>query len=180
MNRLILTLGASILMICTFPVNKVQAQTGTHIKGAEVKSPQTVIWFSQQTEITEIRLLIQDGKKQEAVAKARAYLERLQGISGRGAEARRYYGLCALCSALTVTGELDEAIESCDEAVTLYPKYWQAFNNRGVAHYMSGQYDLALEDYNQALGIAKDSDPPTELIQHNIDLVQAKKSGTKQ
>lgn len=179
MNRLILTLGASILLICTFPVNKAQAQTGTHIKSAEVISPETVIWFSQQTEIAEIRLLIEDGKKQEAVAKARTYLKTLQGISGREAEVRRYYGLCALCSALTVTGELDEAIESCGKAIKLYPKYWQAFNNRGVAHYMSGQYDLALEDYNQALDIVKGSDPPAELIQHNIDLVQAKKSGTK-
>jgi len=179
MNRLILTLIASILLICAFPVDKVQAQTGTHIKGAEVISPETVIWFSQQTEISEIRLLIEDGKKQEAVAKSRTYLKTLNGVSGRGAEVRRYYGLCALCSALTVTGELDEAIESCGEAIKLYPKYWQAFNNRGVAYYMSGQYDLAQEDYNQALDIVKGSDPPTELIQHNIDLVQAKKSGTK-
>jgi len=180
MNRFMLTVGAGILLICTFPVNKVQAQTGTHIKGAEVTSPQTVIWFSQQSEITEIRLLIEDGKKQEAVAKARAYLERLQGISGREAEVRRHYGLCALCSALTVTGELEEAIESCGKAINLYPKNWQAFNNRGVAHYMSGQYDLALEDYTQAADMVKGSDPQTELVQHNIDLVQAKKSGTEQ
>ena len=180
MNRIILTIGTSILLTIGCPAHFVQAQTGSHIKSNTVKTPETVVWFTEPREITEIRLLLQDGRKKEAVDKAYNFLERLQGIGGAEAQVRRYYGLSALCSALTANGELNEAIETCSQAINMYPTRWQALNNRGVAHYMSGQFDLALADYNQALETVKDSDPLTELLQHNIDLVQAKKSGTGQ
>ena len=180
MNRIILTSGFLILLASTCVTTAVQAQTGSHIKDNTVKTPETVVWFSEPREITDIRLLLQQGQKQEAVKMARDFLQKLRGIGGSEAQVRRYYGLSALCSALTTTGELDEAIESCSKAVKLYPNRWQALNNRGVAYYMSGQLELALQDYNQALTTVQSSAPLTALIQHNIDLVQAKKSGTGQ
>ena len=180
MNRIILTAGFSILLMFAWPANVVQAQTGSRIKDNSVKMPETVVWFTEPREITEIRLLLQQGKKQEAVARARGFLKKLQGVGGAEAQVRRYYGLSALCSALTMSGKLNEAIDTCSEAVKLYPLRWQALNNRGVAYYMSGKFDLALQDYNQALATVESSEPLTELIQHNIDLVQAKKSGTPQ
>ena len=180
MNRIFLTLCFSILLASLYLPNNVQAQTSSRIKGSPSKAPETVVWFTEPTEITEIRLLLQAGKKQEAVARARDFLDRLKGVSGVEAEVRRYYGFSALCSALTTTGELREAIESCSKAIKLYPTRWQALNNRGVAYYMSGQFDRAMQDYNKALAAVQGSDPLTELIQHNIDLVNTKKSGTSQ
>lgn len=174
MNRLILIIAISILLAFTFNPIGVQAQTGTHIKEAGGKAPETVVWFTEPREITEIRLLIQAGKKELAVVKAREFLDKMKGISGEEARLRRYFGHSALCSALTVSGKLPEAIESCDNAINLYPDRWQAYNNRGVAYYMSAQLDRALQDYNRALTKVQGSEPLEELIQHNIDLVKAK------
>ena len=180
MNRITLTAAIAVLLTFACPANVVQAQTGSHIKDNTVKTPETVVWFSEPREITEIRLLLQQGQKQEAVKKARGFLQKLRGVGGSEAQVRRYYGLSALCSALTMSGELDEAIESCNKAVQLYPNRWQALNNRGVAYYMSGKLELAEQDYNQALTTVQSSEPLTALVQHNMDLVQAKKSGDGQ
>lgn len=174
MNRIILTPCLAILLSISIIPKSVPAQTGTHIREGGGKVPETVVWFEEPREITEVRLLLQEGKKQLAVDKARNFLDKLRGISGFEAQSRRYFGLSALCSALTMTGELREAIENCSEAVDLYPGRWQAYNNRGVAYYMSGELDLALQDYNQALHDVQGSEPLQDLIQHNIDLVKEK------
>ena len=156
------------------------AQTGSHITGSPHNAPETVVWFSEPREITDIRLLLQAGKKQEAIELARKYMNKLQGIAGLEAQVFRYYGLNALCAALTSAGQLHEAIENCSRAIKMFPKRWQALNNRAVAYYISGQTELALQDYNLALSQVQESKPLAELIQHNIDLVNAKKAGTGQ
>lgn len=180
MNRTILSAGIFSLLAYACLANTAQAQTGSRIRDNTQKSPETVVWFTEPQEITDIRLLLQQGRKQEAVARARDFLDRLKGVGGTEAQVRRYYGLSALCSALTTTGDLDEAIESCSKAIELYPRRWQALNNRGVAYYLSGRYDQSLQDYDRALQASQSSEPLKELIQHNIDLVQARKSGTPQ
>jgi len=177
MNRIIFSFTSFIIIVFTCHPDVSLAQTGTRIEGNTTKQPQTVVWFSEPTEITEIRLLLQSGKKQAAVDRARVFVDNLKTIGGVEARIRRYFGLSALCSALTATGELNEAIDSCSKAIDLYPRRWQALNNRGVAYYLSGQLDQALQDYNQALTTVQPSDALTELIQHNITLAEAKKSG---
>jgi Flp pilus assembly protein TadD len=134
--------------------------------------------ISEPREITDIRLLLQEGKNERAVEKARAYVASLENVGGFEAQQCRYYGLNALCAALTSTGELDEAIDTCNQAITLFPTRWQALNTRGTAYYVSGQIDLALTDYRQALSQLHRSDPLTDLIKHNIGLAKAKKLNT--
>ena len=177
MNRIIFTFTFSIILVFSCSPRVSPAQTGTHIEGNTTKQPQTVVWFSEPREITEIRLLLQSGQKQAAVDRARDFVYGLRNIYGIEARVRRYFGLSALCSALTATGEFKEAIENCSRAIDLYPKRWQALNNRGVAYYMSGQLDLALKDYNQALIAVQPSDALVELIQHNIALIEARNTG---
>jgi len=99
-------------------------------------------------------------------------------VGGSEAQQRRYYGLNALCAALTSTGKLSEAIDTCSQAITLNSTLWQALNNRGTAYFVSGQIDLALTDYRQALIQVQESETLTDLIQHNIRLAEAKKSNT--
>lgn len=179
MNRIIIPFYFSLLLACCCYTNIAVAQrTGSRIANSPHNAPETVVWFSEPREITDIRLLLQDGKKQEAIAMARKYLNKLQGVAGMEARVLRYYGLNAMCAALTSNGELEKAIETCNRAIKMFPTRWQAINNRGVAHYVSGHIDLALQDYNLALTQVQDSKPLTELIQHNIDLANAKKSGT--
>ncbi|MBF8269851.1 MAG: TPR REGION protein [Gammaproteobacteria bacterium] len=174
MNRKILILALVAVYVSTSHIIA-WAQTGSHIKDGGGKMPETVVWFDEPREITDIRLLLQEGKNQLAVDKARDYVANLRNVPGVDAEKRRYFGLSALCSALTSSGELAEAIKACSDAIEIYPTRWQALNNRGVAHYVSGQLDQSLQDYRQALSLVRDLVPVTELLQHNIALAEAKK-----
>jgi len=178
MNRKILIIFLSLLFVSVYHYKVIAQPTGTRVKEVDNTYTEFIIWFSQPHEITEIRLLMQKGKKARAVKKARAYVASLENVGGAEAQQRRYYGLNALCAALTSTGELDEAIDTCSQAITLFPTRWQVLNTRGTAYYVSGQIDLALKDYQQALSQVQGSETLTNLIQHNIGLAEAKKSNT--
>ena len=178
MNRKILVVFLSLLFVSAGHYKVVAQSTGTRIKEVDSTYPESVVWFGKSHEITGIRLLLQEGKKERAVEKAHAYVASLENVGGAEAKRRRYYGLNALCAALTCTGKLNEAIDTCSRAITLYPTRWQALNNRGTAYYVSGQIDLALTDYRQALSQVQESETLTDLIQHNIRLAEAKKSNT--
>jgi len=49
--------------------------------------------------------------------------------------------------------QLQTAIEDCDKAIELNPKYAEAYNNRGNGYASLGNYKRAIEDYNKALEI---------------------------
>jgi tetratricopeptide (TPR) repeat protein len=178
MNRKILIVLLSLLFVSAGIYEVIAQQTGTRIKGADSSYPEMVLWLDQPYEIDAIRLLLQEGKKERAVEKARDYVESLENVRGVEAKQRRYYGLNALCAALTSTGELNEAIDTCNQAIALYPTSWLALNSRCTAYYVSGQIDLALKDYHKALSQVGASEAEANLIQHNISLAEAKKSNT--
>lgn len=154
--------------------SSVFAQTGTRID-KESLYPGNVIWFDVPREIVDIRVLLQEGKSRLAVNKARAYVATLEHVSGAEARIRYYFGLNALCSALTANKQLAEAIDTCSQAIELISTKWQAFNNRGTAYYQSRKFNLALEDYRHALTLASGEEYKTEIIQHNIRLVESKR-----
>jgi len=135
-----------------------------------------VIPLSEFDEIDKIRILLQEGRGEEAVNAARAhlaYLERLGNQLPR-ATVHRYFALNALCGALTQTGELEKAIATCTTAIELSPKRWSAVNNRGTAHYVSGNYQAALNDYRRAMELVANNEDLAEMIQHNIELTETK------
>lgn len=169
----------SLLFVLSGFYSAAQESTGTRIKDVDSSYPNSVVWFSEPSEITGIRTLLQEGKKELAVEKARDYVASLQNTGDPKAKQLRYYGLNALCAALTSNGDIKEAVDACNRAVELYPSLWQALNTRGTAYYISGQNELALKDYKKALGIVKGSDSLVELIQHNIGLVEEKMLDSK-
>ena len=179
MNRIISLIIISLILGLSGKYVAVAESTGTRIEGADSAYPETVVWFSQPGEITAIRVLLQEGKKELAVKKAREYAASLENISGHQAEQMRYFALNALCAALTSSGEIEEAIEACNRAIELDPSSWEALNTRGTAYYVSGQADLALQDYRKALDMAHGSDSTAELIQFNIGLAEKKKSDSE-
>ena len=179
MKKKIIIVFLSFLFVSAGQYNVVAQKTGTRIKDADSAYMESVVWFSQPREITDIRLLLQDGKKEAAVEKARDYVESLENVGGNEAKQRRYYALNALCAALTSTGQTKEAISSCSRAIKINPSLWEALNTRGTAYYVSNQIDLALKDYRAALSKVQNSEPLTDLIQHNIELAKAKKSESK-
>lgn len=177
MNRIVYIFFMSLLIFLTNQSVVTAQSTGTRLKDHESNYQKSVIWFSQPREITDIRLLLQDGKKELAVEKARDYVASLENISGPDAKQFRYFALNALCAALTSTGETNEAIDTCSRAIEINPSLWQAINNRGTAYYVSGQIESALADYRNALNLVQGSEPLVELIQHNIGLAEKKTSG---
>ncbi len=179
MNRKILFFIISVLFVLSGLYAAAEESTGTRIKDVDSFYPKSVVWFSEPLEITEIRTLLQDGKKELAVEKARKFVARLKNIAGPDAKQLRYFAFNALCAALTSKGELKEAVDACSNAVKINPSFWQALNTRGTAYFVYGQNELALKDYRKALEIVKGSKPLVDLIQHNIGLVEKKMNDSK-
>ena len=169
----------SLLFVISGRYAAAEESTGTRIKDVESYYPKSVVWFSEPGEIREIRTLLQEGKKDLAVEKARDYVARLKTIAGPEAKQLRYFALNALCAALTSKGDIKEAVDACSRAIKIYPSFWEALNTRGTAYYVSGQNELALNDYRKALGIVKGSESLVDMIQHNIGLVEEKMLDSK-
>ena len=148
--------------------------TGTRIKDVDSFYPKSVVRFSEPGEIRRIRTLLQEGKIELAVEKARDYVDRLENTADPDANQLRYFAFNALCAALTSKGEINEAVDACSRAIKINPSSWEALNTRGTAYYVSGQNELALKDYRKALDIVKGSESLVEMIQHNIGLVEKK------
>ena len=179
MKRIISIVIISLLLALSGKYAVAAESTGTRIEGSENAYQKTVVWFSQPSEITDIRLLLQEGKKELAVEKAREYVASLENVAGYEAKRIRYFALNALCAALTSSGEIKEAIETCSRAIELNPSSWEALNTRGTAYYVSGQIELALEDYRKALGMVHGTESAADLIQFNIGLAEKKKTGSE-
>jgi eukaryotic-like serine/threonine-protein kinase len=60
----------------------------------------------------------------------------------------------------SVTGELDKAAQTFQEAIESYPRDFPAHNNLGIVHSHQGQYEKAAEMMKQALRLAPDSAAP--------------------
>ena len=179
MNRKISIFIISLLFVLSGLYAAAEESTGTRIKDVDSYYPKSVVWFSEPGEITGIRTLLQEGKKDLAVEKARDYVARLKNIADPKAKQFRYFALNALCAALTSKGDINEAVDTCSRAILMNPSLWQALNTRGTAYYVSGQNELALKDYRKALDIVKGSESLVDLIQHNIGLVEKKMLDSK-
>ena len=179
MNRKISIFIISLLFVLSGLYAAAEESTGTRIKDVDSYYPKSVVWFSEPGEITGIRTLLQEGKKDLAVEKARDYVARLKNIADPKAKQFRYFALNALCAALTSRGDINEAVDTCSSAIKVNPSLWQAFNTRGTTYYVSGQNELALKDYRKALDIVKGSESLVDLIQHNIGLVEKKMLDSK-
>lgn len=55
-----------------------------------------------------------------------------------------------LCAAYAATGDMENAMASCNAAVDLRPDSWRAYNNRGAAYLIAGDYTAAAADFARA------------------------------
>ena len=101
MNRKILFVLLSLLFVSASIYEVVAQQTGTRIKDVDNIASESVFWLKQPHEIKTILSLLQEGKKERAVKKARDYAASLENLRGAKAKQRRYYAFSALCAALT-------------------------------------------------------------------------------
>lgn len=71
-----------------------------------------------------------------------------------------------LCIGLTGQGKYDEALDTCNRAISKKPREWSFYNNRANIHYYRAQYDRALSDYYRALTFS----PGDDVLITNISL----------
>src|SRR5204863_3721446 len=48
-------------------------------------------------------------------------------------------------------GDLDRVIADCSQAIALYPRYREAYYNRGYAYHAKGDLDRAIADFDQMI-----------------------------
>ncbi len=87
-----------------------------------------------------------NGDETDAALRACKGLIAAQSLSGEGlatAQSRLGY-------ALRKSGDLDGAIASLSQSITTSPTA-SAYNDRGIAHLLKGQFETALADYNEAI-----------------------------
>jgi len=61
-----------------------------------------------------------------------------------------------------------DAIQDYTKAVSIYPKYFEAYNDRGSAYYNLREFNTAMDDYKMCLQI----NPNYSVAQNNIKLIQ--------
>lgn len=171
-RRVALTVAFVAAAVVGLAATAASAQTGSRL--GQSSYAETIYWFGAGNEIGEIRTLLQDGRNKKALKVARQFVNHLKGSQSFNSSAAQYYGLNALCVALTVNGKLDEAVRVCDKAVALDRTNWQAFNSRGTAHFVADRFEDALRDYQQALRLDPESADNTGLIERNIGLAESK------
>ncbi len=67
-----------------------------------------------------------------------------------------YMAHICLGVALENEGQIQQAIEHCQEAIRIKPAYANSFNCRGSVYYRIGQYEKALQDCRQAIRVQPD------------------------
>jgi Flp pilus assembly protein TadD len=175
--KFILSVFALVLLLLA-GTNAQSQTTGTRL--APYRQKTLVIWYDEPHEIAAIRHLLQEGQGERAVKLAREFVLTVSALeTGGEGQAVLYYALNALCAALTKTGELTEAIGTCDKAIDLVPWKWHAYNNRGTAHFVSRDYASALRDYRSAGETLNDGEDARFIIESNIKLAESRLAGSR-
>lgn len=176
-----LNIHVSVLISLIFGCGGALAQDQPERTGSRLgagASDVAVVRFSEPYEVRHVLELIEQGKFDEAVEFAEAYLESLASVveaGGSSAARQRYYALNAVCIARTKAGKIDAAIEACTEAIDVLPTTWLAINSRGTAYYSSRRFELALNDYRRALEVApKNDERVIATIEQNIRLTEGR------
>ena len=171
-KNIIFTL-VSVLGMWTIAIHGLQAEpvrTGSQLKSKSITSQ--VLTLKEPDEVESIRNLLISGKKNEALAAAEVYLEKVDRTALHHERLPRYYAWNAYCTVLTSLQRVDEAIAACSTAMAIDPGKWSAVNNRGTAKFVGGMLRDALADYQIALTLVDEGNTKVlETIEHNIALV---------
>ena len=94
---------------------------------------------------------LQLGQYQTGVELTRQGLKSAQSFRDR---ASAYSNLCA---GLLGLNRIEEALQACDEALSLNARNWRVYNNRAIALLKSGQLHAARESLHKGLALNPDS-----------------------
>ena len=150
-------------------------RTGTNLKNSKAM-PSRILSLEEPDEVELVRQLLDEGRTNEALKAAEAYLEEVERVALRHETKRKYYAWNAYCTILTSMKRFDDAIAACTTAMAFEPGKWSAVNNRGTAKFVAGRLDEALTDYELALSlISETNEPVRNTIEHNISLLETRR-----
>lgn len=140
--------------------------------------PGANILLGSNDELKRIRTFINEGKTADAVRLSRRFIDTLFIIERSGRTSSYLYdGYNALCISLTADKQFSEAMNACNSAIKHSPNRWQAINSRGSLNYISKNFENALKDYQKAYEMSPDVDRIKKIIEHNIEISQARVAG---
>lgn len=171
-------LTVALVMILQSISSEAVAQTGSRLSQRSIAVG--TYWMNGASEINEVRNLLQNERPDQAVKVAQEFVYHVKRSSSWGSIGRTrvlYDALNALCVALTVKGDADEAVDVCNEAIRLQPNDWRAVNSRGTAYFTLGNYRAAMEDYRRALATEPSSDQVVDLLRRNLRLAESGAQG---
>ncbi len=146
------------------------AQTGSRLGGGSQHV--MAIMINPDNEMSIVADLLRNGYPEAVVKRLKKYM-RIVAVTGLPL-GYKYQGLNALCNAYTAMGEKEEAIKACTQAIALFPRRWEAFNTRGAAYHVRGDYTEATADYKRALKLVRNNARFTKIIKGNLAMVASK------
>lgn len=146
------------------------AQTGSRLGGSS--QPVMSIMVNPDNEMRIVADLLRNGYPEVVIKRLKKYM-RTVAVTGLPL-GYKYQGLNAMCNAYTAMGEKEEAIKACTQAIALFPKRWEAFNTRGAAYHVRGDYTEATADYKRALKLVRNNARFADLIKNNLAMIASK------
>ena len=112
--------------------------------GSPIDSPKTVIGPRNPLLAQGADALL-NGDYEEGVELTRKGLAVAQG--------RKEYktGLANLCAGYYMMGQLQPALDACNEVVELDPNFWRAYNNRALVLLAMGRYEESAADVDKGI-----------------------------
>ncbi len=101
--------------------------------------------------ISQAELLLDEGQYDKTVSLLAPRMTRLRGAKWRN----RGFGL--LCRAHLLKRDFAMGVDSCTRAIETGAGDWLDFSNRGAAHYLVGDFQAALRDFDRARELNPDS-----------------------
>jgi Flp pilus assembly protein TadD len=164
-------------MLLLQPLHAQPTRTGTNLNSKAISSD--VLMLQAPDEVERIRQLLLDGRKNDALIAAEAYIDEVERTAYKQHESnRKYYAWNAYCTVLTSLQRVEDAIAACSTAMGFEPGKWSAVNNRGTAKFVGGRLEAAMSDYQLALRmVSENNNQVRETILHNISLVEERRAG---
>lgn len=114
----------------------------------EAKNQKALFWTIAKSDlVVKARKRLQAGKLEQA---QRLYRKSLHTTLRRS---DRFAALNDLCVLHNIEKQYEKARGYCSKALKLAPDNWRGFNNRGLAYFGLGNYELARQDFARALSL---------------------------
>jgi tetratricopeptide (TPR) repeat protein len=92
----------------------------------------------------------------------------LDGLNAPNSLQDKAAGYSNLCAGYALRKQWEEALKSCNIALSLDDRNWRTFNNRAAIYSARGQFDLAMKDIRSGMEIA----PNSRTLRESLRIIQ--------